>query len=237
MMWTAAEAPGLVLGDRTRRSAQGVRFGANVTVHEGTVVGDGCSDRRQRRARQAAGAVGPLDRTAGERWPLASAPSCASRPGRCCRRDRTLGDAASWATWPRCGSACTIGDGVVIGRGVCVENDTAIGAHTKIQTNAYITAVLHARGARLHRPVRRHHERQLHGPHRAPPRPEQGPDDPPRRPRRRSARRCCPGSRSARRRSSAPARSCIARRPGRAARGRRAGARPARRARRRAARA
>jgi len=35
---------------------------------------------------------------------------------------------------------CAIGDGVVIGRGVCVENDTAIGAGTKIQTNAYITA-------------------------------------------------------------------------------------------------
>jgi acetyltransferase-like isoleucine patch superfamily enzyme len=29
---------------------------------------------------------------------------------------------------------------VVIGRGVCVENDTTIGARTKIQSNAYITA-------------------------------------------------------------------------------------------------
>ena len=34
----------------------------------------------------------------------------------------------------------TVGEGVVIGRGVCIENDIAIGAFTKIQTNAYITA-------------------------------------------------------------------------------------------------
>jgi len=33
-----------------------------------------------------------------------------------------------------------VGEGVVIGRGVCIENDVAIGAFTKIQTNAYITA-------------------------------------------------------------------------------------------------
>ena len=35
---------------------------------------------------------------------------------------------------------CQIGRQVVIGRGVCVENDTVIGDFTKIQTNAYITA-------------------------------------------------------------------------------------------------
>jgi acetyltransferase-like isoleucine patch superfamily enzyme len=35
---------------------------------------------------------------------------------------------------------CSIGEQVVIGRGVSVENDCSIGAFTKIQTNAYITA-------------------------------------------------------------------------------------------------
>jgi acetyltransferase-like isoleucine patch superfamily enzyme len=35
---------------------------------------------------------------------------------------------------------CEIGDDVVIGRGSLVENDTSIGALTKIQANAYITA-------------------------------------------------------------------------------------------------
>jgi acetyltransferase-like isoleucine patch superfamily enzyme len=35
---------------------------------------------------------------------------------------------------------CTIGDDVVIGRGSFVENDTSVGALTKIQAHAYITA-------------------------------------------------------------------------------------------------
>lgn len=35
---------------------------------------------------------------------------------------------------------CSIGDGVVVGRSVTVENDTAIGARTKLQSGAYITA-------------------------------------------------------------------------------------------------
>ena len=35
---------------------------------------------------------------------------------------------------------CAIGDDVVIGRGSLVENDTTIGALTKIQADAYITA-------------------------------------------------------------------------------------------------
>jgi acetyltransferase-like isoleucine patch superfamily enzyme len=35
---------------------------------------------------------------------------------------------------------CTIGDYVVIGRGSLVENDTSVGALTKIQAHAYITA-------------------------------------------------------------------------------------------------
>ena len=35
---------------------------------------------------------------------------------------------------------CTIGDDVVIGRGSLVENDTSVGALTRIQAHAYITA-------------------------------------------------------------------------------------------------
>ena len=42
MMWAAGEAPGLVVA-ADAVLGEGVRFGANVTVHEGTVVGDGCT--------------------------------------------------------------------------------------------------------------------------------------------------------------------------------------------------
>lgn len=37
---------------------------------------------------------------------------------------------------------CRIGERTIIGRGVAVENDTVIGAETKIQTGAYITAYM-----------------------------------------------------------------------------------------------
>jgi len=37
---------------------------------------------------------------------------------------------------------CQIGNNVVIGSGVAVENDTRIGAYTKIQTGSYITAYM-----------------------------------------------------------------------------------------------
>jgi acetyltransferase-like isoleucine patch superfamily enzyme len=35
---------------------------------------------------------------------------------------------------------CQLGDEVVVGRGSLVENDTAVGARTRIQANAYVTA-------------------------------------------------------------------------------------------------
>jgi acetyltransferase-like isoleucine patch superfamily enzyme len=35
---------------------------------------------------------------------------------------------------------CDLGDGVVVGRGSLVENDVTIGARTRIQANAYVTA-------------------------------------------------------------------------------------------------
>ena len=99
-----------------------------------------------------------------------------------------------------------LGDDVVVGRGSLVENDTTIGAMTKIQAMAYITAYSTARGARLHRAMRADDERQLDGPHGEALREREGPTI------RRGARIgggvvLLPGSRSARRRSSAPARS------------------------------
>jgi acetyltransferase-like isoleucine patch superfamily enzyme len=35
---------------------------------------------------------------------------------------------------------CELGDGVVVGRGSVVENDSTVGARTRIQANAYVTA-------------------------------------------------------------------------------------------------
>jgi UDP-3-O-[3-hydroxymyristoyl] glucosamine N-acyltransferase len=77
-----------------------------------------------------------------------------------------------------------IGADVVIGRGSLVENDTTVGALTKIQAHAYITAYSDARGRRLHRPCD-DDERQLHGPHREAARADQRPDNQARRSHRR----------------------------------------------------
>ena len=58
---------------------------------------------------------------------------------------------------------CTLGDEVVMGVGSLLENDTTVGARTRIQANACRHRVLDARGGRLHRALCRHYERQLHG--------------------------------------------------------------------------
>src|SRR5512132_4193367 len=52
----------------------------------------------------------------------------------------TLGERATVGDQACVRERCTIGDDVVIGRGSLVENDTSVGALTKIQAHAYITA-------------------------------------------------------------------------------------------------
>ena len=101
----------------------------------------------------------------------------------------------------------TIGDDVVVGRGSLVENDTTIGAHDEDPGRRLHHRLLDARGARLHRPVRRDDERQLDGPHREALRQHRRARRSAAAPAWAAARSSAPGSRSARRRSSAPARS------------------------------
>ena len=98
-------------------------------------------------------------------------------------------------------------DDCILGRGSLIENDTTVGQRHADPGGGVRDGVLDARGRRLHRAVRRHHERQLHGPHRAAQGAAQGPDDQARRAGRRRRRSSAPRSRSARRRSSAQERS------------------------------
>ncbi len=137
-MWAAGEAPGLVVAPDAVIGA-GVLFGANVTVHEGTVVGDGC-------------AIGD-NAVLGKQPVLSARSTTAGEVGRLVLgRDVRVSAGAILSAGSELGDGCVVGDlatvrervivgeGVVIGRGVCIENDVAIGAFTKIQTNAYITA-------------------------------------------------------------------------------------------------
>jgi UDP-2-acetamido-3-amino-2,3-dideoxy-glucuronate N-acetyltransferase len=138
MMWAADEAPGLVLAPDVSIGS-GVRFGANVTVHEGTVVGEGCTigDNAVLGKQPVLSA---RSTTAGEVGRLVLGREVRVSAGAVLSAGSELGDGCVVGDLATVRERVTVGEGVVIGRGVCIENDVAIGAFTKIQTNAYITA-------------------------------------------------------------------------------------------------
>ncbi len=134
-------------GHRSRRGRQGARGRGRRQAADAVCPLDGqpraASTRRDRRGH------GRLD-AARSSSPARRSAHGSSSASQSCVRERV-----------------TIGDDVVVGRGSLVENDTTIGAMTKIQARRLHHRVLDARGARLHRALRGHLERQLHGPHRA----------------------------------------------------------------------
>ena len=204
MSWSASTAPNLTLaGDA--QVADDVTFGANVTVHSGTVIGAGCAiadnavlGKQPTLSARSTAKRGPLP-GAGRRRGLRDRRRSGAgrrldlrrrlRGRRSGNRPRAVHDRPPGRDRPRC---------------VCRERHHDRRLHQDPDQRLH-HGVLHARGARLHRPLRRHHQRQLHGPHRAPARAGQGSRDPPRRTRSAAARPCFPGWRSARRRSSARA--------------------------------
>jgi acetyltransferase-like isoleucine patch superfamily enzyme len=126
---------GVVLGE-------GVTFGANVVVHDDTVVGAGCFIQDN----VVLGKVPSLSPTStakrGELPPLVLGVGCVISTGAVVYRGTTLGPGCIVGDLAGVRERCVLGERVVVGRGSCVENDTTIGAFTKIQTNAYITAYM-----------------------------------------------------------------------------------------------
>jgi acetyltransferase-like isoleucine patch superfamily enzyme len=131
-------APGLVLGENVR-IGKDVTFGANVVVHDGTAIGDGCViedgvvlGKRPRLARgsSARGEVGDLE--IGERVTVCS--GAVVFAGAKVEDEAILGDQCFVR------ERSTVGRGSVIGRGSVVDNDVAVGARVKVQTNVYLTA-------------------------------------------------------------------------------------------------
>lgn len=122
------------------RIGSGVHFGAYVVVHDGTVIGDGCSiedhavlGKRPRLARHSQ-AVGrefeALVLEAGVSVGVGAVVFAGARVG----RDSILGD----QTFVR--ERSRIGERTVIGRGSVVDNDVRVGARVRVQTNVYLTA-------------------------------------------------------------------------------------------------
>jgi acetyltransferase-like isoleucine patch superfamily enzyme len=133
-----AGAAGPLLGDGVKVGA-GVSFGAYVVVHDGTVIGDGCSiedhavlGKRPRLARHslAKGEVGALVLGSG----VSVGAGAVVFAGASIGAEAILGD----QSYVR--ERSSIGEGSVIGRGSVVDNDVALGARVRVQTNVYLTA-------------------------------------------------------------------------------------------------
>jgi UDP-2-acetamido-3-amino-2,3-dideoxy-glucuronate N-acetyltransferase len=125
-------APGVLVGD-------GVSFGAYVVVHEGTVIGAGCSvedhvvlGKRPRLARHsgAGGEVRALE--LGARVSVGA--GAVVFAGASVGPDTIIGDQAYLR------ERAWVGEGSVIGRGSVVDNDVVVGARARVQTNVYLTA-------------------------------------------------------------------------------------------------
>lgn len=116
-----------------------VRFGAYVVVHDGTVIGDGCTiedhavlGKRPRLAPHsaAAGAIEGLELGGGTSVGVGAVVFAGARIG----ARAILGD----QTFVR--ERSVIGEGSVIGRGSVIDNDVTVGTRVRVQTNVYLTA-------------------------------------------------------------------------------------------------
>jgi acetyltransferase-like isoleucine patch superfamily enzyme len=127
-----------MLGERVT-IGEDVAFGAHVVVHDGVVIGDGCIvedhailGRRPRLSGRssARGEIGDL--RIGERVTV-----CA---GAIVFAGASIGEGAILGDQSFVRERSTVGPGSVVGRGSVLDNDVAIGARVRIQTNVYITA-------------------------------------------------------------------------------------------------
>jgi acetyltransferase-like isoleucine patch superfamily enzyme len=106
----------------------GTLIAEGVVIEENAVVGKLPSlGARSTAARQG---LPPLEIGEGTRILAGAVVFAGTRLG----RDVIVGDQACVR------ERCELGDGVVVGRGSLVENDTTVGARTRIQANAYVTA-------------------------------------------------------------------------------------------------
>jgi acetyltransferase-like isoleucine patch superfamily enzyme len=125
--------------DDSARIGDGVRFGAHVVVHPGTVIGAGCEIQdgavlgkppKLARHSTARGAVEPLVLEDGAVI--------------CCRAivfaGAHVGAGAIVGDQAFVRERAVIGAGSVIGRGSAIDNDVVLGQRVRVQTDVYVTA-------------------------------------------------------------------------------------------------
>jgi len=131
----------LLLGDNVVVGAD-VTFGANVVVYDDTVIGDGCFIQDGAVLGKVPALSPASTAKRGTLEPLRLGAGCVICTGAVVYRGTALGDGCIVGDLAGVRERCLLGERVVIGRAACVENDTTIGAFTKVQSNAYITAYM-----------------------------------------------------------------------------------------------
>jgi acetyltransferase-like isoleucine patch superfamily enzyme len=125
--------------DDSAEIGDGVRFGAHVVVHPGTVIREGCEIQdgavlgkppKLARHSTARGAVEPLVLGPGAVVCCRAIVFAGARIG----ADAIIGDQAFVR------ERAVIGAGSVIGRGSAVDNDVVVGERVRVQTDVYLTA-------------------------------------------------------------------------------------------------
>jgi len=106
----------------------GVELGDDVVIGDHAVVGKQPTLGRRSTAKR------------DELAPLAVGDGCAILAGAVVFAGTRLGNGVVVGDQACVRERCDLGDEVVVGRGSLVENDTTIGARTRIQANAYVTA-------------------------------------------------------------------------------------------------
>ncbi|HEX3268586.1 MAG TPA: acyltransferase [Gaiellaceae bacterium] len=109
-------------------------------VYPGTVIGEGCKILDYAVVGKQP-TLSPRSTAKREKLPpLELGPGTVVSTGAVVFAGTTLGERVIVGDQACVRERCAIGDDVVIGRGSLVENDTSVGALTKIQAHAYITA-------------------------------------------------------------------------------------------------
>jgi acetyltransferase-like isoleucine patch superfamily enzyme len=132
-------APGLQLGEGVHVPGD-AEIGANVVIHEGTNLGNGCAIQDaavigkppKLGSRSAASTEDPLPATIG-----AGAAVCA---GAVVLAGAEIGPGAVVGDQAQVRERARVGAESVIGRGSAVDNDVTVGTRVKVQTNCYLTA-------------------------------------------------------------------------------------------------
>ena len=139
MLRPSDRAPGLLLGDGVELPAD-AQVGAYVVVHDGTVLGAGCTLQDHAVVGKPL-ALGPRSSAPREPPPPASVGAGATvAAGAIVNAGAEIGERAVVGDQAHVRERARIGTGAVVGRGSQVDNDVVVGAGCRIQTGCYVSA-------------------------------------------------------------------------------------------------